>query len=256
MTSDGHIFDKLWVIESLPARDLKTGTNLVENQLKSALQIQPELEVELVQPVSKAEMITVLHRIRDCSHKGQYPMIHFECHGCEEGLGTASDELIKWDELREVLIEINRNCRLNLVIVIAACMGAHLIKVSTTLDGAAFWAIIGPEGEVGPLEIQINFGDFYKKYFETLNGDEAINVLNQRADRSERKYVFVSAAGIFARAYRAYNKNHCIGKGNQQKIEELQFEKLRKRFFFINEYPENDARFAFSREQIIAPDNP
>jgi hypothetical protein len=75
-------------------------------------------------------------------------MIHFECHGCPDGLGVANKELITWDDLRKPLIEINRICRLNLLIVLAACNGAHLMKVATKMDRAPFWAIIGPEVEV------------------------------------------------------------------------------------------------------------
>ncbi len=51
----GHIFHKLWVIESLGNDELKTGKNLVDNQLKNVKQIQPNLEVEFEEPITKAE---------------------------------------------------------------------------------------------------------------------------------------------------------------------------------------------------------
>jgi len=279
----GHMFHKLWVIESLPSGELKTGKNLVDNQLANAKQQQPDLIVEFAEPITKAEFFEVLETIKNEALSGMFPMIHFECHGCEDGLGTASGELIEWDELREILIEINFSCKLNLMIVIAACNGAHLIKVSTKLDAAPFLAIIGPEVEVTAGHIKDNFGRFYESFFTDLDGDKAIGILNQQADHSDRTYHFLSAAGLFSRAYRSYYRSHCVGKGKQQRIEFLvteamknpdvqkrgvgwarkqvkmglahedqHFDRLRKRFFFIEQYPDNDGRFSLSREDILA----
>lgn len=280
--NSGNIFNKLWVIESLPDGELKTGKNLVENQLENAKKIHPDLEVAFEQLVTKAELFDVLEEIKNESSQGCYPLIHFECHGCEDGLGMASGELVEWDELREYFIEINYCCQLNLMIVIAACNGAHLIKVSTKLDAAPFWAIIGPEVEVTAGNIQDNFGKFYESFFSDLDGDKAIRVLNQGKSHSERQYHFISATGLFSRAYRTYYKSHCIGKGKKERIESLtsqamqnpdvqkhgvkwarnqvkkglaaedqHFEKLKNRFFFIESYPENHNRFKISREEII-----
>lgn len=279
----GNIFNKLWVIESLPSGELKTGRNLFDNRLDKAKQVQKDLVVEFADPITKAELFEVLEKIKNEALTGIYPMIHFECHGCEDGLGTGSGELVEWDEIREILIEINRSTKLNLMIVIAACNGAHLIKVSTKLDEAPFWAIIGPEVEVTDVHIQENFGNFYESFFSDLDGDKAINILNGGATRPDRTYHFLSAAGLFSRAHRTYYKSRCVGKGKEERIKQLvaealrnpevkirgeawarqeveqglasedqHFNKLRKRFFFIDQFPENEARFRLSREQVIA----
>ncbi|MGP5564868.1 hypothetical protein [Vreelandella alkaliphila] len=279
----GNIFNKLWVIESLPSGELRTGKNLFDNQLDKAKQVQQDLVVEFAEPITKSELFDVLEKIRNEALSGIYPMIHFECHGCEDGLGTASGEMVEWDEIRETLIEINRATKLNLMIVIAACNGAHLIKVSTKLDAAPFWAIIGPEVEVTAGHIQDNFGRFYESFFSDLDGDKAIGILNEGAEHQDRAYHFLSAAGLFSRAYRAYYKSHCVGKKKKERIEHLvseamknsdvkrrgvawarqqvkkglasegqHFDKLRERFFFIADLPENDARFPLSKDDIVA----
>jgi hypothetical protein len=139
----------------------------------------PDLLVAFEQPTTKQELLLLLGRIRDeAQFDGLYPMIHFECHGCPDGLGVANKELITWDDLRKPLIEINRICRLNLLIVLAACNGAHLMKVATKMDRAPFWAIIGPEVEVTAGNVEKNFGAFYKTFFDKLDGDAAIDALN------------------------------------------------------------------------------
>ena len=189
----GNILNKLWVIESLPSGELRTGKNLFDNQLDKAKQVQKDLVVEFAEPITKAELLEVLEKIRNEALNGILPMIHFECHGCEDGLGTASGELVEWDEIREILIEINRSTKLNLMIVIAACNGAYLIKVCTKLEAAPFWAIIGPEVEVSAGHIQDNFGRFYESLFSDLNGDKAMNILNEGVAHSTYVYHFRSA---------------------------------------------------------------
>lgn len=211
------IFNKIWVIESLPSGEMRTGKNLFENQLENAKQVQQGLVIDFADPITKCELFDALGEIRNEALSGTYPIIHFDCHGCENGLETASGELVKWDEIREILIEINRSTRLNLMIVIAACNGAHLIKTSTKLDAAPFWAIIGPKKKVSAGHIQDNFGRFYESFLSDLDGDKAINILNEGAGRQDRVYHFLSAAGLFSRAYRAYYSNHCIGKGKKER---------------------------------------
>ena len=127
------IFNKLWVVESLPEGELKTGTSLVENQLTGAKQKHKDLIVAFIKTVTKADLIDVLHRICDeARSEDMTPMLHIECHGCPDGLYVASGELVEWDDLREILIEINHACRLNLVIVLKLLDDANYLAVFAT----------------------------------------------------------------------------------------------------------------------------
>lgn len=110
----GSLFNKLWVIESLPTGDLKTGNTLIANQLVEAKRDHSDLVVAYEQPNTKTELLQLLRRIRDEARSdGLYPMLHFECHGRRDGLGVANGQLVTWSALRETLIEINHACRLN-----------------------------------------------------------------------------------------------------------------------------------------------
>jgi len=284
----GSLFNKLWIIESLPEGDLKTGQNLVDNQLAQAKLSQPDLKVSLRQLDTKESLLRLLGTVRDqARNDGIYPMIHFECHGCPDGLGLASGELVTWNDLRTILIEINHACRLNLVIVLAACNGAHLIKVATKPDRAPFWAIIGPEVEVTAGAVERDFGAFYSKFFETLDGDAAIAALNRGITDSSRQYHFLSAAGLFVKAYSRYYNEYCVGKGQRKRVEELvtralensevrrrgikwarqrvkeglknkeqYFNKMKDRFFFIDLFPENAEKFSLSYQAVLAKVKP
>jgi len=280
----GTSFHKLWVIESLPAGDLKTGQHLVENQLRQAKHRHPDLAVAFTQPDTKDALLHVLATIRDeARQKGLGPMIHFECHGSRDGLQTASGEFIPWEDLRQLLIEINHACRVNLVIVLAACNGAHLIKVASKLDRAPFWAIIGPDTPVAAGDLECDFGAFYAKFFESLDADEAMAVLNHGAIGTDRKYHFMSAVGLFIKTFAWYHKNQCVGRGRRLRVEKLvsesqqhpevarrgvawarkqiktaiahdepYFNEKRTAFFFIDQFPENAARFQISYQEAVA----
>jgi hypothetical protein len=280
---DFHEFHKLWVIESLREGDLKTGTRLVEDRLLPAQSRHRNLEVVHRSPTTKSQLVKVLETIRDeALHQGLYPLIHFDCHGDLSCLQTTNGDQLTWEELRLLLIEINHACRCNLLIVVAACNGVHLIKCSTQLDRAPFYAVIGPNTKVEAGEIERDFQAFYSVLFQNLDGDDALRVLNNGKEGSQRTFHFVSSAGIFAAAYRTYYNDHCIGKGLASRREELlttllaspevkkrgfrwirkmikealsredeHFVELRNRFFFLDKFPENKDRFNFSLSDVL-----
>lgn len=278
-------FHKLWVIESLRVKDLKTGRRLVDGQLTQAQHAHPHLEVAYNTPAAKQELLNLLHHIRDEARKGIYPMLHFECHGNEDGLGTADGDLIEWDELRKVCIEINHGCRLNLVVVLAACNGIYFMRTAEQLDRAPFWAVIGPETEVNEDDVESDFGAFYTKLFESLDGSAAVLALNRGLSRANRQYHFSSIEAIFLRAYVAYHRDHCTGEGLRKRTEELLrvlmqdpnvrqkgeawarqhvqgrlskgdeeegFNGIKSRYFFLEDFPENADRFPASHNDVIA----
>jgi hypothetical protein len=211
---DFHEFHKIWVIESLREGELKTGTRLVEDQLLPARLRHQDLAVAHESPTSKTELIKILETIRDeALYQGIYPFIHFDCHGDPTGLQTTNGDHLTWEELRLLLIQINHACRCNLMIVVAACSGIHLIKCSTRLDRAPFYAVIGSETKVKAGEIDRDFQAFYSVFFQQLNGDDALRAINKGKEGSERTYHFTSSSGIFARAYRTYYNDNCVGRG-------------------------------------------
>src|SRR6266851_248265 len=284
---DSHEFHKIWVVESLRDGDLKTGTRLAEDQLSIARSRYENLEVAHRRPPSKAELMKDLETIRDeALFQGIYPFIHFDCHGDPDGLQTANRDHITWEELRLLLIQINHACRCNLVIVIAACNGINLIKCCTKLDRAPFYAAIGPETEVKAGKIERDLQAFYSKFFEDLNGDDAVRALNDGREGSERTYHFRSSCGIFNSAYRTYYNDNCIGRGKAARREYLltkiaenpqtkergfrwirlmikkalsdedeYFIEKRDRFFFSDKFPENKYRFDFALSDVLQQAN-
>lgn len=164
-----------------------------------------------------------------------------------------------------------------------ACNGIHLIKVSTNLSRAPYWAIIGPEREVYPNEVLNNFTSFYTAFLESLDGDTAIDALNGGIKGPDREFHFHTCVGLFKRAYLNYHKRYCKGKGKRVRLENLlsqamqtekwaalgvsearvrlklqlakehiHFNEAKRNFFMIDLHPENAVRFSISYDDIIS----
>lgn len=276
------LFSKIWIIESLKPGDIETGRSLYNDVLLPIKQSNPVLEIGIECPTDRVTFFAALNLIKKECDAGTYPMIHLECHGGTDGLQLGNNDIVKWEELRNSLIEINEASRLNVVIVVAACNGIHLIKVSTQLDRAPYWAVIGPTDEVYELDLKRDFASFYRKLLESMNGDDAMYALNKGVQGPDRPYHFHTSIGLFKRAYIAYHTNHCRGKGKSVRIENLvtvamdnpvcqtlgikevrrqikddlaqeqqHFERKKKEFFFIDLYPENATRFPITYDDII-----
>jgi hypothetical protein len=279
-----NTFNKLWIIESLADGELKTGTRLHDDLFHSIKEEHPNLIVSLEKPTSKDEFIHCLKVIhQDVVENKNYPLIHLECHGCENGLGLSNKEIIEWGEIRDLLIKINFACEINLLVVVAACKGAYLIHTATQLDRAPFYAIVGSEQEMKAGEIQADFTEFYKSFFQSLNGNEAIEALNRQAKKTNRIYHFVGAEILFLKAFRKYHQDHCTGKAKNSRLEDLvtkamtmpevnqmgvnwarnkakewfkneqepAFDRMKERFFGLEDYPNNKARFTINYVDVL-----
>ncbi|MBW7471701.1 hypothetical protein [Marinobacter sp. F4218] len=275
------LFNKIWVVESLRGSDKKTGKHLFENKLMYLWAQDENLSAELREPKNKEEFLQVLEEIKEDVKNNNSPIIHFECHGDESGFELSNNTRISWNEIRSHLIEINRLCGLNLVITLAVCQGIHLIKSASKPDGAPFSILIGPDQQENSGDLEEAFNAFYSEFFESLDGDKAMEALNSKSGET-KKFHFTSAAGIFARAFCSYYKKFCKGSGKKKRADYLVsrlmksadvkekgrewarqqvnesldegdfgFELLRRRFFFMDQYPENEEKFPLTFDQII-----
>ena len=278
------LFNKICVLESIPNGELKSGLRLYEDRIQQAQMQHRNLTSSYSDVQNKKQFYSELVLIaKQARENAVYPMLHIDCHGSESGLKLKNGEEIVWSELRDYLIDINKACRLNLIITLAACSGAYLIYVAERLDRAPFRALIAPDHEILAGEAEADFKAFYETFFRTLSGDEAMMALNRGIVDSDRKYHFLSVEGLFLRAYTKHIANHNMGKGKQERIEELltesrknpgvrrqnigdirrtikerlkqkeesHFYKVKKQFFFEDLYPENGKQFSITYGQVI-----
>lgn len=169
----------LIIIESLKDDDKKTGTILEAELLKLKKFQHPDLKTIVFSPKSKDELIALFDTIIKLQEeKGFLPHLHFEIHGFENGLELSNGDRINWSELMEYFSKINYLTKNYLVIYLAVCFGASILKNINPLGRAPFKALIAPGWEITEGQILSGFTSFYDEYFTSFDLKESIRRMN------------------------------------------------------------------------------
>lgn len=234
------IFDRIIVLESLSDSDEKTGRHLFESVLLHVEAVNGDLTSEYISVANPDEFISQIRRISSEVERSEYrPLLHIECHGCQDGLEMEDGKLLRWNRLRNELIRLNIATRMNLIIVVAACSGMYLIDTSSHMDGAPFLGVISTQGKVLSGQIKDRMKMFYKKIIETKNGDSAVAELNVGIGTGEAKFKFQSSMALFVNAFYMYYSEYCKGKGKN-----IRREQLISRLMQDSEVKKNGIKFA------------
>lgn len=280
MTTVNANFNKILIIQSL--NDYLTGNKLQDDLNILTIFTDGIVSSELIDARDKKTFLSTLVTIKKDVLNGKYnPIIHIEAHGNPDnnGLVLASGESITWQELKMPLAEINEATRLNLVVCIAACYGGSLTKVLGTQDRAPCWALVGPKEEMFPEDLLKDYTGFYEKIFKTKSGGMAIKRLNRDLVGNEAKYFFTTAEWLFERVWINYLQKECTKENLDKRANEIlkelkkrgmqylpsrneikkdifkshpsSFEKSKERFFMIDLFQENKARFLVDYDNIL-----
>jgi hypothetical protein len=138
----GFWFNEIHILQSLPIGE-RTGPALRTSILLSIPDAATRVHLsDLVDKQAlRSKLVALAANLED---HGIIPVLHFECHGSEDGLHLASSELVTWDELRDLLTPLNIACGLNLFVSLAACHGDRLATAIRLTEPAPVWGLLGP----------------------------------------------------------------------------------------------------------------
>lgn len=200
-------FNRIYVIESLPEGEEKTGTQLNDDLLRWQQYRYKGFKSVLLEPKDILEWTESMEIILDDTvNKGVFPIIHFEIHGStnKDGLVLASGELVSWESMRTILTKINIASRMNLFVSLAVCHGAYLL-MQYQLDQRAFCSgLLGSFDEIKVSDLKIRFTEFYQELFTTFDMNKAYQRLLNSNPCVEIDYKCISALEIFCRIYKNY----------------------------------------------------
>jgi len=95
-------------------------------------------------------------------NSARFPVIHLSMHGSSEGLKLSSGEIILWNNLRELLIPINKAFLGNLLLSISACEGYAGIRMAMNKNNDdPFFALLGCVKNPTWAETAIAYATFY-----------------------------------------------------------------------------------------------
>ncbi|GAA4789810.1 hypothetical protein GCM10023231_17220 [Olivibacter ginsenosidimutans] len=183
------------VIQSLLPNESQTGKQLYDDIIKRRCS-QHELNSGIVNVKNKDEFLnlasTLLEKLQPESAK---PLLHFEVHGCEEGLQLASGEIVGWDEVGSCTRSINEYLGNTLFISLATCKGAHILKSIDPTIRAPFWGILGPKQDISHEEVVNDFNGFYDELLNSFDLQKAIDILNDF--NPSAVYVWMTSEFVF-----------------------------------------------------------
>jgi len=215
-------FNKVYIIESLPEGQMKTGKYLYEDFFHHN-DINNEYGFEY-QTVKNVDGLKIFLEIiySEVINKKVYPIIHIEMHGGEDGIELSNGDIIEWRELALLLQKINIELKNKLVVIFAFCYGIHFLSVfyDFITSRTPFAGLITSADYVMAGEIRDGFLQFYRKIFETRNGNDALKGLNDFIHEEDRKYSFLSCRWLFKEAFIKYLKL-CSAKERTQRTERI-----------------------------------
>lgn len=267
-------FSQVVVIESLRTDELRTGRNIFDeiDTLINAFGFPLSRRLEVVS--TRHELFVVLDRILDDAKHGHMPIVHIDAHGDDKGMELANGTYVPWGDLKQKFIEINVASRCHLYLILSMCQGGHIMQIIDLTDRAPAWAMIGPMTVTKAGDLQKGFSEFYKTLFTTMSGDKAIKALFDA--NPSTPYLFTPAEGMLKTTYANYLRDCDNPKLIRERARRLSrkmaethvhagvgrmiriinrmrkpaFEKYRKQFFMIDLYPENNARFSVTYEDV------
>jgi hypothetical protein len=195
-------FNKIAVFESLDKVDRPTGREIFDDlEFQKILNIG-RLDTSFSKIQNKNEFINILEKLKEevCS-MGVYPIIHIDAHGNDRGIKLGRNSYIEWRELLCCLSELNIFMKGNLLVVLASCFGANIIRHMSVTSRAPFWGVIAPYEETYPENVYACLNKFYAAICSGKNSKDVLSSLNTIESSNDLKlftaeYLFVKATEL------------------------------------------------------------
>lgn len=275
-------YNAAYVLESLRPGERRTGSELYRDVLLPRQTRNPGFTAHYDSASSAVELRTQLQNfVNQCGLQGWGPIIHIEAHGREDGIVASDGSLLSWAELAPILRQSNIATRMNLLVTMASCFGVHMAKVLLPVQPAPLCMLIGSTGESNAEELRIGFQRFYETLLDGESGAEAFAQL--RSAQTGPALLQVPAQLYFERAFKAYFESlgdpaeverrvaAIIEQGTstygfvpldapggprawiRQRLADKAywFDRFYRKFFMIDQYPENAARFPMSLADVV-----
>lgn len=274
---------KFAVVESLREADVEfvghTGEKLAREVAAALIDAGVNLDVKVYRCDSTRGFSNVISLLTEEAERGEHhPLLHIECHGHEDtGLEFGDGSILTWSELADVLRPLNVATRIGLVASVAACYGGHALAGIDPMKPAPCFAFIGPTSRLWSSELYDCLRDFYIELLKLKSAEEATRglmgkklengafmVLTARQwFKALIDHYLTSMASHAARetqALRLFEQAREEGWGNldmeywrRHFLETMPklLTQYHRRFFMVEEFPEEAQHFAQSLEDIM-----
>jgi len=172
-------FNSIYVLQSLKTTELQTEETLFNDLIKRKVDQINGFQANFFRLEDRAGFQSCLSGVIEKVNSGsERPYLHFEMHGCKQGLVLNSGELLSWEELYQYFVLINRPLQNQLFVSLATCFGAFIINAVEPTKKSPFYAFVGPTHEVSNSAVEVGFYEYFDVLLRTNDFNEAIEALN------------------------------------------------------------------------------
>lgn len=183
------------VIQSLMSNEPQTGKMLFDDIIARYCDLKGHGKY-FYNTNAKADFIAAMHQICNLViNDDLYPILHFEVHGCSDGLKLNNGETIDWKELEHYCRLINIQTNNQLIVTLATCWGSTIWKMIDITKPAPYWGFLGPKESIYNSDLLEDFTEFYESLLIENSWDDALQRIVLNDNRS--KYVYLHCKGIF-----------------------------------------------------------
>jgi len=107
------------------------------------------------------------------------PILHISSQGSSQGIQFTNEEVLEWNELRDLIMPINKACKGNLVLCISSCEGFSACKMALEESDIPFLAVVGHSGKPTLSDTAIAFATFYHliaKGYTLIDAEKAMKI--------------------------------------------------------------------------------
>lgn len=275
------LFAKILILSSLPNNENQTGKDLYDWLIAYRSSQGLSIQLEYVEIDNSVTLVSRLqYETNNVESTGIIPIIHIEAHGtnAEDGIVLKDNSIVAWQDLHPYLAELNIATKLNTILVLGLCSGAHFAEHIVPSDRSPCWVLIGPKATITDLHLKDRFKEFYREIFRSSNGNEAIRLLNESSDYGDENSFFAPTAEHFFKAtYRKYLSELCNDDACRQRALSIReglkqimfpvphekeialllmtskdafFEKHKNHFFMVDIVEEHSERFQVTYEDV------
>lgn len=191
------------IIESLGATDGShfTGETLYNDTIKRRIDLYEKDFTHQLYKVNSQETFSKIikynQHIADYMHEGV--VIHLEMHVDNElnGLVLSNRELIRWEEICDLLRPINVATKNKLFLTMGTCNGRYIYKGVYPYKKSPYSGYISASKTVKPEEIYTKFGLLFENLIE--NG----NIVNSylEMEKTESSFYYKDSERVFKEAF-------------------------------------------------------
>ena len=153
---------------------------MLYDNLSSSLPLKfPDTSVKFYDVKDKRELAETVCKIYSDIEDGEVLTLQLEAHGCEEGIGLASEELVTWEQFFCIIRPINKKMLNLLLVCMSMCYGGALITHFEPQKRAPYRAFIGTGSTIKAGVLLDGFTAFYENYHNLLDSFAAFEAMKK-----------------------------------------------------------------------------